>query len=327
MMTKRSLLAALAILALAAPAPLHADDAPVETRLVDAFNKVFGVHPGFRANHAKGIVVEGSFTAAPDAAKLSMAALFSGQPIPVTVRFSDGTGLPDVPDGSPLAIPQGMSIKYRLPDGSETDMVLNALKFFPVSTGEEFVELLTAVADSPPDAPKPTKIEQFLAAHPNVAAASASTATPDSYASQEYFGINAFVLVNAAGERQAVRYQMLPEKTVHLAAADAAARAPNFLVAELPERLKQGPVTFHLKAQLAAPEDDLVDPAKPWPADRTVVDLGTLTIDKAVADSLEAQKALLFLPGQVTDGIELSDDPMISIRDGAYAESFARRNP
>jgi catalase len=211
-----------------------------------------------------------------------------------------------VPDGSPLAIPQGMSIKYRLPDGSETDMVLNALKFFPGLDGEEFVELLNAVADSPPDAAKPSKIEQFVAAHPNVAAASASTATPDSYADQEYYGINAFVLVNAAVARQAVRYQMLPEKTVHLQAADAAVRAPDFLAAELTERLKQGPVTFHLKAQLAAPEDDLVDPAKPWPADRTVVELGTLTIDKAVEDSAEAQKALLFLPGQVTDGIEPS---------------------
>jgi catalase len=326
-MTRRSLLAALAVFALAAPAQLHADDVPVETQLVDQMNKVFGKHAGFRANHAKGIVVEGSFAAAPDAAKLSKAALFGGQAIPVTVRFSDATGIPDVPDGAPLAIPQGMAIKYRLPDGSETDMVLNALKFFPVSTGEEFLQLLTAIADSPPDAPKPTKLEQFVAAHPSVPAAIASTATPDSYASQEYYGINAFVLVNAAGGRQAVRYQMLPEKTVHLAAADAAARAPDFLSAELPERLKQGPVTFHLKAQLAAPEDDLVDPAKPWPADRKVVELGTLTIDKTVADSAEAQKALLFLPGQVPDGIEPSDDPMISIRDGAYAESFARRNP
>lgn len=326
-MTRRPLQAALAVLALAMPVQLQADDIPVETGLVDAMNTVFGKHEGFRANHAKGIVVEGSFTAAPDAAKLSKAALFSGEAIPVTVRFSDATGIPDVPDGSPLAIPQGMAIKFTLPDGSETDMVLNALKFFPVSTGDEFLALLTAIADSPPDAPKPTKVEQFVAAHPNVAAASASTATPASYASQEYFGINAFILVNAAGERQAVRYQMLPEKTVHLAPAEAAARAPDFLVAEFPERLKQGPVVFHLKAQLAAAEDNLIDPAKPWPADRTVVELGTLTLDTAVADSAEAQKALLFLPGQVTDGIEPSDDPMIGIRDGAYAESFARRNP
>ena len=58
-----------------------------------------------------------------------------------------------------------------------------------------------------------------------------------------------------------------------------------------------------------------------------MVELGTLTIDKVVSDSATAQKALLFLPGQVTDGIEPSDDPMIGIRDGSYAESFSRRNP
>ena len=58
-----------------------------------------------------------------------------------------------------------------------------------------------------------------------------------------------------------------------------------------------------------------------------VVELGVLTIDKAVPDSLEAQKKLLFLPGQLTDGIEPSDDPLIGLRDGAYAVSFSRRNP
>jgi hypothetical protein len=32
----------------------------------------------------------------------------------------------------------------------------------------------------------------------------------------------------------------------------------------------------------------------------------------------------LLLPGQLTDGIEESDDPVIDIRDGAYALSFSR---
>jgi catalase len=44
-----------------------------------------------------------------------------------------------------------------------------------------------------------------------------------------------------------------------------------------------------------------------------------------VPDSDAAQKALLFLPGNVTDGIEPSDDPLINIRNGAYAISFSRR--
>ena len=58
-----------------------------------------------------------------------------------------------------------------------------------------------------------------------------------------------------------------------------------------------------------------------------MVELGKLTINKAVADSAEVQKTLLFLPGLLTDGIEASDDPLIDVRNGAYAESFSRRNP
>ena len=319
--------AVLAALATAAPGPARADDDPIEVQVVDALNKAFGTHAGFRANHAKGIVVEGSFKASPDAARLSKASLFTGSAIPVTVRFSDPTGIPNLPDGSPDANPHGMAIKYHLPDGSETDMVIVSFKFFPVASGEEFRDLLLAAAASPPGAAKPTKLEQFVASHPSVPASAATTATPDSFADEEYYGINAFILVNEAGARQAVRYQMVPEHLVHLDAADAAKRPPNFLMDELPERLKRGPVTFHLKAQLAAPGDQTKDPSKPWPTDRKVVELGVLTITKAVANSAEAEKSLLFLPGQLTAGIEPSDDPLINVRDGAYAVSYSRRNP
>ena len=79
--------------------------------------------------------------ASPDAAKLSKAALFSGASIPVTIRFSDATGVPNIPDGSKDANPHGLAMKFHLPDGSETDMVLNSLKFFPVGTGEDFRDL------------------------------------------------------------------------------------------------------------------------------------------------------------------------------------------
>ena len=86
-------------------------------------------------------------------------------------------------------------------------------------------------------------------------------------------------------------------------------------------------MTFHLMVQLAAPGDLTNDATKPWPSDRKTVELGELTIDKAVPNSAEAQKTLLFQPGHVTDGIEPSDDPLIDVRDGAYAVSFSRRNP
>ena len=91
--------------------------------------------------------------------------MFNGGPIPATVRFSDATGIPNVPDGADVANPHGMAIKFHLPDGSDTDMVINSLKFFPVATGEDFRDLLLALAASPPDAAKPTKFEQFVASH------------------------------------------------------------------------------------------------------------------------------------------------------------------
>ena len=325
-MRKHTLMAGLVALTVASPGFARADDQPIETQVVDAMNKAFGTHPGFRANHAKGLVVEGSFKASSQAPMLSRTALFNGSTIPVTVRFSDATGMPNVQDGSKAANPHGMAIKFHLPDGSDTDMVLNSLKFFPVSNAADFRDLLLAVAASPPDAAKPTKLEQFVASHPTVPAAFASAMTPDSFANEEYYGIDAFMFVNKGGERQAVRYQMLPERVVHLEEADAAKRAPDFLMDELPERLKRGSVTFHLKAQLAAAGDFTKDPTQPWPEDRKVVELGTLTVDHAVADSAEAQKTLLFLPGQLTDGIEPSDDPLIDARNGAYVVSFSRRN-
>jgi catalase len=325
-MTAIKLLMVLATLVLV-PTAVWAEDQDVEVQVVDAMNKVFGAHPGFRATHAKGVVVEGSFRGAPEAAALSRAILFDGRPIPVTARFSNNTGIPVIPDGSPDANPHGIAIKFHLPDGSETDMVINSLKFFPVSTAADLRDLFLAIAASPPDALKPTKLDQFVASHPTVAAAGATVATPDSFAHEEYHGVNAFVLVNKAGERQAVRYVMAPEQVIHLDAAEAAKRPTDFLLEELPQRLARGPVTFHLKAQLAAAGDTTNDPSQPWPLDRKVVELGVLTLDKVTPNSPEAQKKLLFLPGQVTDGIEASDDPMIAVRDGAYAVSFSRRSP
>ena len=326
-MSKHKLFVVAVMFGLTCAGTVRATDQSIEEQLIDAMHKVFGVHPGSRVNHAKGIVVEGSFRASPEAAGLSRAVLFSGSPIPVTVRFSDATGIPTVPDGADVANPHGMAIKFHLPNGSDTDMVINSLKFFPVATGEEFRDLLLALAASPADAAKPTKFEQFVASHPSVPAAFSTIATPDSFADEEYYGINAFIFVNNAGVRQAVRYQMVPDRLVHLAAADAAKRSPNFLMEELPERLKRGPVTFHLRAQLAATGDSTKDPTNPWPDDRKVVELGVLTIDKALPNSGEVEKKLLFLPGELTDGIEQSDDPLIDVRNGAYALSFSQRNP
>jgi catalase len=302
-----------------------ADNTPLPTQIVDLANKVDGVHPGFRAFHAKGVLVEGHFKASAQAAHLSAAALFSGASIPVTARLSDGSGMPTVPDGSP-AMPRGIAIKYHLPGGHDTDMVTNSFKFFPVGTGEDFRDLLEAIVASPPDAPNPTKLEQFFGSHPNAPKAIGSLPIPDSFADEEYHGIDAFIFVNKSGQRQAVRYVVAPEKLVHLTPEQAAKLSPDYLFEDLATRIAQKPVVFHLKAQLAEPGDQTKDASQPWPDDRKQVDLGVLTLTKVVPNSAEAERKLLFVPTNLTPGIELSDDPLPSVRAAAYGVSFGRRN-
>jgi catalase len=308
------------------PAVLADDDAPLGERLVDVMNQLFGEHPGMRAMHAKGVVVEGSFTPTGAGAKLSQAVLFQGAPTPVTARFSDATGLPAIPDGDPNANPHGLGLRFHLADGGEMDVVTNSLKFFPVATGEEFLALLQAVAASGPDAAEPTPLEKFVATHPTVPKAFASTSTPASYARETYNGINAFVFVDADGKRQPFRFRLAPVAgQAHLSADEAAKQSPDFLADELRAELAKDPVRFRLLAQLAEPGDPTADPSQAWPDDRKLLDLGEIALTQPAADSGAAQKELMLLPGSVPEGIEPSDDPMIDVRNEAYAVSFSRR--
>src|SRR5690242_10569247 len=65
-------------------------------RFVDGFEEVFGIHSGFRRNHAKGVCVRGFFDSNGQGARLSKAALFRTGRVPVIGRFSLGGGIPDV---------------------------------------------------------------------------------------------------------------------------------------------------------------------------------------------------------------------------------------
>jgi catalase len=246
--------------------------------------------------------------------------------MPVTVRFSDSTGLPTLPDGSGPANPHGMAIQFHPVGGGAVDVVNNSLAFFPVATGEDFNALLHALSLSGPGAAKPTAADSFIAAHPSVPKAFATASTPVSLAQETYNGIDAFIFVNAAGRRQPFRFKIVPEAgTKHLSPEEAAKLPPDFLMNELPARLSKAHVVFHLMAQLANPGDQTSDPTKPWPADRKLVDMGTITLVKAAPDNAVAQRAFHVLPNALTPGIETSDDPLIDARVRAYVISFGRR--
>lgn len=316
------------VFSLLTPTFAIAQTAPAQKSLpeqeVDALAAVNGESPGARVNHAKGVIVEGTFTPSKTAASVSKADHLQPQksPIPVTVRFSDGGGVP-VPDTS--EIPRGMAIKFTLPAGGKTDIVALSYNGFPVATAEGFRDFLLAIAASGPDVPHPTPIEKFLDAHPAAKTfVTAPKPPPVSFGTLAFYGINTFKFTNAKGTITYGRYQILPVAGMHaLTKAQLEKMGPDYLVDEMGTRLSHSPVKFKLFVQVAGAGDKLDDPSVAWPDSRKKVELGTITITKATTESHTADK-LLFLPGAVTAGIE-SADPMIGVRSGAYPISFARR--
>jgi catalase len=302
-------------------------DKSLAQQIFDVMLQVPGTTAGYRVAHAKGIVCEGTFAPSKGAAALSKAAHFQGASVPVTVRFSNAAPDPFIPDNSSNVGPRGMAIRFSLPGGGETDIVALSHNGFIVGTGEEFLALQKAIVATDPSQPHPWPIEAFIGAHPlALKFVQEIQVTPASFGTQAFFSNNAFVFINKDGVKRAGRYKILPVAGQHnLSEADAKAKSPNFLMDEIKTRLKTGPVKFRLVVQLPNPGDPTNDGSLVWPDDRKTIEMGTISITFVVADSDAAQKALVFFPTTLTDGIELSDDPLPSLRTSVYALSFARR--
>jgi catalase len=324
---------AIVAFALVSPTLGVAQDAPVNQKsmpeqVVDSFNAVFGVHPGARAVHAKGVVLEGTFTPSPSATAVSKAAhLYKTKtPVPTTIRFSASTGLPAIPDTDPGASPRGMAVKFHLPDGLKTDIVMHSFNGFPVSTAAELRDLFLAIGATKSGDLPPTALDQFLNSHPAAKVfVEAPKPAPVSYATLTYFGVNAFKFTNAKGAATFGRYQLQPVAGEQfLTKEQLSTKGSDYLTTEIRERVRRGPIKFTLFLQVAAQDDKIDDPSIAWADTRKKIELGTLTITNAVADSQTAEKKLLFMPGTLVPGIEAAD-PMIAARSAAYIVSLSRR--
>ena len=247
--------------------------------------------------------------------------------VPVTVRFSANSGIPKIADADPRAAPRGLAIKFRLPDGSDTDLVTHSYNGFPAKNPEEFQQFFLALAGSKPGVPSPTPIEAFQETHP---AAKTFLTTRDpppvSYATTTYFGVNSFKFVNEKGAVTIGRYQLLPDAGRHFLSKDESAKAAtNYLEDEIRQRVARGAVRFKVVLQLAAPGDKIDDPSVAWASTNKITTLGTLTVASVVPDSEATERALMFLPALLPAGIEPAD-PMIQFRNKTYPVSYERRH-
>ena len=288
---------------------------------IEAIHGRFGAHQGRRALHAKGSLYEGSFTATPEAAGLTRAAHMQGDPIDVTARFSNGGGDPDQPDYAPDV--RGLAVTFHLPDGSRTDISSQSLPRFPFKDVGPFIEFIRL---SKPSASSAVRMPLFLARHPGAIGTLRSNFAllrpPPSYAAISYHALHAFRWVDAAGGERYVRYSWSPTLDLPpLGRGEARQRGRDYLREDLESRLAGGPVRFELEVQVAGPGDDPHDPSSVWPDDRERVVVGTLEV---TAPGKKGED-YVFDPTRVTDGIELSDDPVLRFRPRVYSISHERR--
>jgi len=287
--------------------------------IIAQFDAIFGLHPGFRPAHARGVMLTGTFTPTSEAATLSRAPHFNQPSTPVTVRFSSSTGIPLVPDTDPNANPRGFGLRFVLGEHKHTDIVGHSAPAFPTRTGAEFLEFLRALAGG--------TIGDFLGTHPAALAfVQTPKPSPASFAREGYFALHAFKFTNSEGVTRYGRYTIIPEAGLeHLDEAALKSKSDSYLFDELPGRIAQGPITFHILCQIANEGDPVDDVTIHWPKDRATVNLGKLTLDKLVPDNNSVQKKIIFDPIPRIDGIEESDDPLFEFRAALYLISGRRR--
>ena len=266
------------------------------------------------------MLLNGSFTPTQAAKDLSAAPHFHSPSNPVTLRFSSSTGLPQIPDTSPDANPRGLGIRFNLGEHSHTDIVAHSTPFFPTRTGAEFLELLKALAASPPGTPSPTPAEKFLGSNPSALAfVQAPKPTPSSFAREAYYNVNALKFTNGDGKSTYFRYRIFPAAGEdHLDDNTVKEKSPDFLYDEIQKRIAGEEVIFHVIAQLADEGDEVNDATVHWPESRRLVELGTVKVGTVVPDNVGEQKQIIFDPIPRVKGIETSEDPLLEMRAAVY---------
>lgn len=295
-------------------------------RTITQFETNTGVFPGYRRNHAKGVCISGYFQSSGKATPYSIAQVFApGQRTPVTGRLSiPGTNPYSWDTSTPI---RGMALQLTQANGQQWRTAMNAVPAFPVSTPEANYAFLQAQQPDPATGnPDPEKLAAFFASHPhsNAFRTWVQTTQPSaSFATVRYNSLNTFILVDMQGHKRPVRWSMVPEATADNNATHAV--EPDYLAADLRQRLQKNSLRWRLVVIFANPGDSINNAAIAWTGTHQRVDAGTLVITASQPQATGPCRDTNFNPLILPDGIEPSDDPLLHFRADVYAESHRRR--
>jgi catalase len=271
--------------------------------------------------------VSGFFEANGNGVRLSKAVVFRPGRVPVLGRFSLGGGQPHAADTADAV--RGLGLQFSLPDGELWRTAMINLPVFPVRTPEAFYEqLLASKPDPETGKPDPTKMNAFLARHPEtVEAIKIIKGQPASsgFENSTFHGLHAFRFLNAGGDSTPVRWLLTPMQPFEAASTTSPSHGKHELFDALIAQLRHQPLRWHLVVIVGQPSDPTHDATIAWPAGREQVDVGTLTLDRVESDDTSAARDLNFDPLVLPAGIAPSDDLLLSARSAVYSRSFTRR--
>ncbi|HWX61021.1 catalase [Bradyrhizobium sp.] len=327
-------------------------DAPVAKRLVQVIiDNLPEPVPGRRPVHTIGMGVKGKFVASDVARTYCIAEHFNGQPVDVSVRFSNGLGGLEQHDG--WSDVRGMATRFHLSDGRGSDLIATTLGEFFVRNVEDFFEFSEVAKLEPYPRRSPwRKILDILQLkvparnpYPNETRSVDAGAlryanrhrfaqlgvfqvgligAPVSYARASYHAVHTFMVTAPDGVRRPVRFSWQPVAGVRNTKLTEVPR-DKYLREELEDRLRRWPARFMLMMTIGEAGDALDDPTKPWPATRIRVVMGTLTLTEVPEDQEAAGERISFNPCRLAPGIEVSGDPILEARLGAYEVSREMR--
>lgn len=294
-------------------------------RFVDEFERVGGIHSGFRRNHAKGVCVRGFFDSNGQGTRLSKAVVFQSGRVPVIGRFSLGGGDPRATDE--LSTVRGLGLQFSLPDGEKWRTAMIDLPVFPFKDPQAFYDNLVASQPDPnTHQPDPARGAAFFASHPETARAIAiikSHAPSSDFDNAAYYSLNAFRFVNADGASTYVRWTLVPVQPYE--AATGASQDKDFLFDGLIASIKQHALQWHLVMTIAQPGDPTDNATIQWPEGREQVDVGTLTLNSVESEETSPARDINFDPLVLPAGMAPSNDPLLSARSAIYSQSLTRR--
>jgi catalase len=221
-----------------------------------------------------------------------------------------------------------MAVKFHLPTGGSTDIVCLTLPVFFVKNPDDFLEFLHAQRPDPETGkPDMDRVGAFVNEHPETQKALGflmMSMSPAGFANCTFHGIHAFKFFAPDGTERFIRYRWIPDEgEATLTDTETRELGREYLQQELERRLNAAPFGYELRIQIGEDADDPNDPTTPWPEERESVSAGHLQV--AEYAGIECNP-MIFDPGNLVDGIEPSNDPILKARSPAYSVSFSRRS-